>query len=157
MDAARLHMLEAMGIDVYALRARAPSPAAASVSEANAASANNSSRLAVVCAQGVRGDARLVRLFKHLPQAFGISSGAIDWIEADANDELADMADVPAYLVFGAAMARSLGAQLSTMQQSTATIAVTADPVRLPGTAADKRALWQALKPLAHRLRATTG
>lgn len=157
IDAARLHLLEAMGIDVYALRTRALSPAAATVSEANAAAAGSSSRLAVVYAQGVRADARLVRLFKHLPQAFGISSAAIDWIEADASGELADVADMPAYLVFGAAMARSLGAQLSTMQQSTATIAVTADPAQLPGIAADKRALWQALKPVARRLRGAAG
>lgn len=153
MDATRLHLLEAMGIDVYALHMRAPSPALAAVREASASPMDRlSSRLAVVCAQGVRTDARLARLFKHLPQAFGISSGAIDWIDADASGALADVADAQAYLVLGAAMARALGVQLSTMQQNTATIAVTAEPAQLPGAAADKRALWQALKPIARRL-----
>ena len=157
IDATRLRLLEAMGVDVYALRTRAPSPAAVATGEANIVPARNSLRLTIVCAHGVRADARLARLFKHLPQVFGISSAAIDWIEADANDELVDFADAQVYLVLGAAMARSLGAQLSTMQQNTATIAVTADPTRLPGIAADKRALWQALKPLARRLRETAG
>ena len=153
IDATRLRLLEAMGVDVYALRTRALSPAVAT-DEADVP-ARGSSRLTVVCAQGVRADARLARLFRHLPQAFGISSAAIYWIEADANGELIDIADAQAYLVFGAAMARALGAQLSTMQQNTATIAVTTDPAQLPGMAADKRALWQALKPLARRLRET--
>lgn len=154
IDATRLRMLEAMGIDVYALRTRVPPSAVADVAQINVAAVPASSRLAVVCAQGVRGDARLARLFKHLPQAVGVSSDAIDWIEADANDELAGVAEAPAYLVFGAAMARSLGVQLSTMQQNISTIAVTAEPAQLPGAAAGKRALWQALKPIARRLRA---
>ncbi|MFT3790148.1 MAG: hypothetical protein QM741_03530 [Rudaea sp.] len=150
IDATRLDLLEAMGVDVYVLRTRAASGAS---SPSVAATGAASPRLAVVCAHGVRADARLARLFRHLPQALGISADAIDWLEADANDELAAAADAPAYLVFGAAMARSLGAQLSTMQQNTATIAVTADAARLPGDAAGKRALWQTLKPLARRLR----
>ncbi|MBS0583001.1 MAG: hypothetical protein JSS42_07855 [Proteobacteria bacterium] len=157
MDAARLRMLEAMGIDVYALRTHADAGAGAASAmppaTTDGADAAPTPRLAVVCARGLRADARLARLFKHLPQALGVSAGTIGWFEADANAAIENVADAPVYLVFGASMARALGAQLSTPRQNAATIAVTADPARLPGTAADKRALWQALKPVAHRLR----
>ncbi len=117
------------------------------------ANAPGTLRLAVVCARGVRADARLARLFKHLPQTLSVAAAAIDWLEAGSDGELADAVDASAYLVLGAAMARALGVQLSTMQQNTATIAVTAEPALLPGAAADKRALWQVLKPVARRLR----
>jgi hypothetical protein len=154
MDAQRLRLLEAMGIDVYALRAHDAVPVRAAVSTTNASGeAQAQTRLAIVCASGVRRDARLARLFAQLPQTVGVAAGAIEWLEADANGELAGAGDVPAYLVLGAAMARALGVQLSTMQQSTVTIAVTADPAQLPGAAADKRALWQTLKPIVRRLR----
>ena len=152
MDAARLRLLEAMGIDVYALRAHAPVRAA--VAQANAAGETQTqTRLAVVCANGVRRDARLARLFAQLSHTVGVSAASIEWLEADADGELAGAGDAPTYLVLGAPMARALGVQLSTMQQSTVTIAVTAEPAQLPGAAADKRALWQALKPIVHRLR----
>lgn len=151
MDATRLRMLEAMGIDVYALRAQ-NAPTARTVSPART-DAPSSPSLAVISAKGVRDAERLARLFKHLPQVFGIAPETIEWIEAGADGELANAVDATAYLVFGAAMARSLGVQLSTMQQNTVTIAVTADPAQLPGSAADKRALWQTLKPIARRLR----
>jgi hypothetical protein len=147
IDAARLRMLEAMGVEVYALRVRASAPAA-SIAPGTAP------RLAVVCARGVRAEARLACLFKHLPQTFAIAAEAIQWIEADANGELRAAPQAPACLVIGGAMARALGAQMSTAQQNSATIAVTAEPAQLPGSAADKRALWQALKPIARRLRA---
>ncbi len=153
MDATRLRLLEAMGIDVYALRAREAAPVRAAAS----AAAETPARLAVVCARGVRGDARLARLFAQLPYTVGLADTAIEWLEADANGELAGVGDAPAYLVLGAAMARALGVQLSTMQQSTVTIAVTAEPAQLPGAAADKRALWQAMKPIVRRLRGASG
>lgn len=158
IDATRLRMLEAMGVDVYALRARATATHVASPAQNSAGTvAQSALRLAVVSAKGVRGAERLARLFKHLPQTFGVAPGMIEWIEADADGELAGATDAPAYLVFGAAMARALGVQLSTMQQSTVTIAVTAEPAQLLGTPADKRALWQTLKPVARRLRGGAG
>lgn len=153
MDANRLRLLEAMGIDVYALRAHDAAPAR-DAAQGNADGGESAGpRLAVVCASGVRREARLARLFAQLPQTVGIAADAIHWLEADAGGALSGAADAPAYLVFGAAMARALGVQLSTMHQSTVTIAVTADPAQLPGSAADKRALWQALKPIVRRLR----
>ncbi|MBS0566929.1 MAG: hypothetical protein JSS59_05865 [Proteobacteria bacterium] len=155
MDATRLSLLEAMGIDVYALRTRGTS-AAPSVMTVDA-DVGNPAKLAIVCARGVRADARLARLFKHLPQTLGVAAAAIEWLEAGAEGELVGTADAPAYLVIGAAMARALGVHLSTMQQNAATIAVTADPALLLCAAADKRALWHSLKPLARRLRGTAG
>ncbi len=143
VDAQRLRILMAMGVDVYALRSQAPAAAAP--------------RLVVVSAQGVRRDTRLARLFVQLPHALGLASAAIDWLEADAHGALCAPPRAPAYLVLGAQMARSLGVQLSTMQQNSSAIAVTADPAQLPGSAADKRALWQALKPLARRLSKRAG
>jgi hypothetical protein len=159
IDADRLRMLEAMGIDVYALRGRASEPqperepAGIAVDADGVPASSRPPTLVVVCAAGMRADARLAHLSKRLPQTFGISPGAIDWFEADAGGSLPTVSDAPAYLVFGTAVARSLGAQLSTMQQSTAVIAVIADPAQLIGGAADKRALWGVLKPIARRLR----
>ncbi len=157
VDAQRLRVLMVMGVDVYALRSRtvADDGMMQSVTASTSASAEVAAppRLVVVCAQDVRRDARLAPLLAQLPRALGIAGAAIGWLEADAQGTLATPPFAPAYLVFGAAMARSLGVQLSTMQQSSSTIAVTADPTQLPGSAADKRALWQTLKPLAQRLR----
>ncbi|MBS0582996.1 MAG: hypothetical protein JSS42_07830 [Proteobacteria bacterium] len=157
-NATRLSVLEAMGIDVYALRTRADAGVRAasalpSATTGDIADAPRAPRLAIVCARGIRADARLARLFRLLPQTFGIAAAAIEWLEAGADGELAGTTDAPGYLVIGAAMARALGVQLSTMQQNATTIAVTAEPSSLPGTAADKRALWHSLKPLARRLR----
>jgi hypothetical protein len=162
VDSVQLRMLAAMDIDVYALRAHAPaativSRKAVSAPAAVPVTANMPPRLVVVCAQGVRGDVRLARLFAQLPQTLGVAAAAIGWAEADATDALAAQLSAPAYLVLGAAMARALGVQLSTMQQKSSAIAVTVEPAQLPGGAADKRALWQALKPLAQRLRGAAG
>ena len=159
VDAERLRTLMAMGVDVYALRSRSATDSASmqSVAASGNAPAEGATppRVVAVCAQGVRRDARLARLLAQLPRALGVN--AVDWLEAGAQGTLATPPPAPAYLVFGAAMARSLGVQLSTMQQRSSTIAVTADPAHLPGSAADKRALWQALKPLAKRLRGPAG
>jgi DNA polymerase III psi subunit len=156
VDAEHLRMLDVMGIDVYALRrvdAMQTGFASAPSSIANSA-APMRSRLIVVSARGTRHDTRLARLLAQLPQIFGVDPAAIGWFEADANGELGEAPAAAAYLVLGAAMARALGAQLSTMQQNTSVIAVTADAAELPGDAGAKRALWHALKPLARCLRA---
>ena len=156
MDAARLRLLEAMGIDVYALRGREAAPVDAAVSAASAAG-EAQTRLTVVCANGVRRDARLARLFAQLPHAVGVVAASIEWLEADANDELAGAGDAPAYLVLGAPMARALGVQLSTMQQMSAIIAVADAPRACMGNGLARRALWQALKPIARHLHGRTG
>jgi hypothetical protein len=153
LDSEHLRVLAAMGVDVYALRTETFAPAMDAPAPTGVSAEAVAPRVVVVCAQNVRRDARLARLFAQLPQALGVPGSAVGWLEADAAGSFISTPSTPAYLVLGAAMARALGVQLSTMQQNSSTIAVTADPAQLPGGAADKRALWQALKPLAQRLR----
>jgi hypothetical protein len=159
MDSERLRLLQAMGVDVYVARSRdvianERAPQAAAAAEAAMDSVATRVHLVAVCARGVRDQPRLAALLGQLPRTLGISAASIHWLEADAQGALASPLEAPAYLVFGAPMARALGVQLSTMQQNSSVIAVTAEPAQLPGTALDKRALWQVLKPLAQRLRA---
>jgi hypothetical protein len=143
-----------MGIDVYALRAPAQTLRTGSTASTHPGPLPSATQLVVVCAHGVRGAAHLTRLFAQLPQTLGIASAAVAWLEADVHGALAAPPGAPAYLVLGADMARALGVHLSTMQQNTSAIAVTSEPSRLPGSAMEKRALWQVLKPLARQLRA---
>lgn len=162
VDAEHLHLLNAMGVDVYVSRSRLTdavgSAADASTSRVNALTAADQAMTAIqlvaVCARGARAQACLSPLLGQLPQILGVAPTAIHWLEADAQGTLVAAPSAPAYLVFGAAMARALGVQLSTMQQNSSVIAVTAEPEQLPGSAMQKRALWQVLKPLAQRLRA---
>jgi hypothetical protein len=157
MDGERLQVLHAMGVDIYVARIRDVSGSGPVQQVAPAADAPPEQRaadvqLVAVCARGLRDQPRMAALLKQLPHALGIRAASIHWLEADEQGALASPIDAPGYLVFGATMARALGIQLSTMQQNSCVIAVTAEPSRLPGTAMDKRALWQVLKPLAQRL-----
>ncbi len=122
VEAGHRQMLEAMGIDIYELRTH---EAALVVASSQAACAP---RLAVVCAHGVRSQARLAKLFAQLPQALGLTADEFGWHEADNAGVLAEPPVVPGYLVLGALMARALGAQLSTQQQKRALIELTAEP-----------------------------
>ena len=148
-------MLAAMGVEVYRLRSQPAQPtASADVGAiAGTAAANDATRLLIVCARGQRRDARLARLYAQLPRALCTDATSIAWTEADAAGAISPPPVVPAYLVLGSAMARAVGAHLSTAQQQASVIAVTADAAQLPGNAVGKRALWQALKPIARALR----
>ena len=164
MDARRLAMLEAMGVEVLALRtlsdahahenARAVDVVAAETAPASKSASVDSAVVCMVCRHGVRKDARLARLFVQIARALALAPAAIDWLEADTAGTLPAPREVAAYLVLGAAIAPAMGAQLSTAQQNAAVIAVSADIADLPGGAAGKRALWQVLKPIARRLAA---
>jgi len=154
LDARRAGILAAMGVEVYRLRAH-DAPVLQPIDAP--AAANDAPRVLVVCAKGDRSESRLTRLFAQLPRALAVDPSAIAWCEADAAGELVAPPAASAYLVFGSGMARSLGAHLSTSQQQQSVIAVTADSVQLPGGAIGKRALWQALKPIARVLRAGRG
>ncbi|HET7064516.1 MAG TPA: hypothetical protein VFI49_09565 [Rudaea sp.] len=153
----RLQVLAAMGVDVYQLRgvsgvasAAAPAPTAAGGESAGAAAAN----VVAVCARGARVELRLARLFAQLPRALGTAAARLTWIEMAADGTLPALPDVPCYLFVGSATARACAAQLSLTQQNQATIAVCAEPQELLAGAPARRALWQAIKPLARRLRA---
>ncbi|MBS0589062.1 MAG: hypothetical protein JSR65_00310 [Proteobacteria bacterium] len=159
IDATRLRLLQTMGIDVYLPRTPAASglagfPSVGSAGGVTAASGvQGGVALVVVRPSAMRDAARFAHFFQHLPRALGIDADAIAWRDVDAEGHVADVIQADSYLVFGAAAARALGAQLSTAQQGAATIAVTAESAQLLGSAADKRALWQTLKPIARRVR----
>jgi len=168
MDARRLAMLEAMGIDVLALRARAGVPALTPSADAMpdregtdsgadeplATDTRQQPHLCIVCAHAVRRDARFAKFFAQIARSLALGPTALGWLEADAAGALPAPPAAAAYLVLGSALAPAFGAQLSTAQQNAAVIAVSADAADLPGGAAGKRALWQVLKPIARRLAA---
>jgi hypothetical protein len=159
-EAQRLQTLAAMGIDVYLLRTRgaavgeAAAEAGPSLQAPIAGAKAGSLALVVACAQG--GDADTPRLRAALPLVLGISATRIVWIEPDVAGTLASPPAAPAYLALGADVARALGEQLSTMQQMSAVIAVADAPRACLGNGLARRALWQALKPIARHLHART-
>jgi hypothetical protein len=157
-ESRRLQVLAAMGVDVYHLRSVASTAALALPTEVRegvdtavgAASVN----VVAVCARGARTDLRLARLFAQLPRALGIAASRLAWVELSDDGTLSALPNVPCYLFVGSVIARAGAAQLSLMQQSQTTIAVCAEPRELLAGAPARRALWQAVKPLARRLRA---
>ena len=153
-EAQRLQTLAAMGIDVYLLRtcgAGAPAVGETLQVEVSVAGANASlPALVVACAHGV--DADTPRLRAALPLVLGIAAARIVWIEPDRAGALAAPPAAPTYLALGADLARALGEQLSTMQQMSAVIAVADAPRACLGSGLARRALWQALKPIARHL-----
>ena len=143
----RQRLLHAMGIDVYVLRA---GPAAADAAGSAAPTGESATALVVACA---RDEARASeRLRSLLPHALGLRPDAIAWIEPDARGELPEPPAAGAYLALGADMPRALGAQLSTERQMAALIAAADAPSACLRNGLARRALWQALKPLARRL-----
>lgn len=155
-EAQRLQTLAAMGIDVYLLRARgAASESAQPLQALDADAISATPALVVACAHSGNADTHATRLRMALPLALGISPSRIVWIEPDASGALMLPAAV-AYLALGTELAQALGGQLSTMQQSSAVIAVADAPRACLGNALARRALWQALKPIARHLRRST-
>jgi len=142
LEAQRLSVLQAMGIDVYRLR-MADAPATA---PARDAAAVHGATVAVI---GKR-DAIPACLQAQLPRALGIANECVQWGDVSAAHLPENAA---AYVVIGTEGARALGVQLSTMQQNATVIAATAEPAALLRDGAAKRALWQILKPVARRLR----
>ncbi len=156
----RHDVLAAMGIDVYLLRKRdAGVPAAAAarpdVPEAVAPDAAVPADivLVVACSRSVGADPATARLRASLPLALGVAAARIGWIEPGAAGELPAPPAAPAYLALGTELARALGEHLSTKQQMSSVIAVADAPQACLANALAKRALWQALKPVARRLR----
>ena len=146
-DPQRGQMLAAMGIDVYVLRT-------ANASRAPSAAAETATEWLIVAASGaVMKSTQCAQLRKSLPFMIGLTDDCVRWIAADTANAIDSLPSARAYLVFGAALARSLGAQLSTTQQNSAVIAVADEPAISFGTAMSRRALWQTLKPIARRAR----
>ncbi len=133
-EARRHELLAALGIDRYVRRA--PRARAA---------------LIVVCDRAAAGGPAAARLRALLPGAVGVAASAVRWIATDG----ARVPPLPAartVLVLGAALARACAAAGSGVPPD-ATIAVADEPATSLRGAMAKRALWQALKPIARRLR----
>lgn len=160
-DAQQLQTLAAMGIDVYLLRTSSVCTASSIENEAAPPpmsveqSLSDGVALIVACAHGA--DPRGAYLRRALPLALGIASSRIVWIEPDASGKLAVPQAAAAYLALGAELARALGEQLSTMQQMSSVIAVADAPHACLDNGLARRALWQALKPIARHLRRSAG
>ena len=141
-EANRRDMLTAMGIDVYVLRgshAKQPAPM--------------TEWLVVAASEAAMKSPQCIQFRKALPSVVGVEAERIRWIGADVDKGFDDVPTARAYLVLGAALARSLGAQLSATQQNSAVIAVADEPAQSFGSAMARRALWQTLKPIARRAR----
>jgi hypothetical protein len=152
----RQTMLATMGIDVYLVRERggiadAAKPAAADLTDATAID------LVVACAHAVTAERLTARLRTALPLALGASATRIRWIETDPDGTLAAPPKARAYLALGAELPRALGEHLSTMQQMSTVIAVADAPQACLRDGLAKRALWEALKPIARHLRKVAG
>jgi hypothetical protein len=133
----RLALLQAMGVEVYRLRTAA--------AQAQVDPREPNGGVAVIGALNTVP----ARLRAQLPRALGIGTEHVHWCDVGAGAP----GDASAYVVIGTEAARALGVQLSTMQQSTSIIAATAEAPALLRDGAARRALWQALKPVARRLR----
>jgi len=142
----RQRFLNAMGIDVYVLRAASAVDAPHDEAQAGTAA----TALVVACARDAAPAREHLRAV--LPRALGLAPEAIAWIEPDASGTLPEPPAAAAYLALGADMPRALGAQLSTERQMAALIAAADAPSVSLRDGLARRALWQALKPLARRL-----
>jgi hypothetical protein len=143
-EAQRLTLLQAIGIDVYRLRAAAAPELQRDVVEATAVPI----RVLVICPRAER--AGLARFAAQLPNALGLPAAQMRW--RDAEDATGSL-EATAYVALGTEAARALGVQLSTMQQNRTVIATTSEPAALLRGAAAKRALWHVLKSVARSVR----
>ena len=146
-SALRLRQLEALGVTPYRLRgAGSPAMIAAASNEETVTPAAGA-RIAVICAQPP-GDAG-----RALAQALGVAESLLHWqVPREGRLPELDQAGT-VFLVLGNALARVLGAELTTAAQQAATIVVTAAPPEWRGDPLAKRLLWQALRPLRRQLR----
>jgi hypothetical protein len=154
-EASRVRLAE-MGIDVYLPRAQpaasAPSaspalPQAASNERAPRTTAGVSAASIVLLAGSVSTRARalpgdVVRALKF---------AKVDAVEADAGDEAA-LASAAGLVLFGDALARTVGAVLPAQRQREIVWVVTGELSALAGDAQGKRALWSELRRLVKKI-----
>jgi DNA polymerase III psi subunit len=158
-DAQRQQFLVAMGVDVYVLRSRSESPITPSdaiidAEKTSAPAAMQQPRLVIV-SERADGNSHDISECQYalILRALGLDAAQIEWLFVDATQLERVPPALNTWLVLGEHLARVLGQQLSTQQQNASVIAVaSALPNALSG-AANKRAFWQALKPLARALR----
>jgi DNA polymerase III psi subunit len=147
----RLDVLAALGIDVYRLRAPDAQQRAAPPDGVAAHSAPPPApRLVVACDAAARRDARTARQLNHVVRALGVAGDEVAWIGSAPDGSFVALPAVDAYLLIGAA--QRCAAALPIERQNAAAIALTPEPPDMMRDGATRRALWQALKPLARRL-----
>jgi hypothetical protein len=150
MTAQRQQFLQAMGVTLYrrrgAIAAATPATMDMAVSTEPAFPADATTPALVMV--GRRED----RLHAGIVlRALAVQETSVHWIDATADKLSALPPDAAVFLAIGEAMARPLGAELSTELQQRACIGVTTAPAQWR-SASGKRALWQVLKPLRRRL-----
>ncbi|MEO8802665.1 MAG: hypothetical protein ABI304_11490 [Rudaea sp.] len=144
----RREILAAMGVDVYVLRgAKAAAPITVS----------SKIRIAVLCGKDDARHPHATGMRKLLPLALGCEAGCIDWIETEIGAESLELPSAPVCLLLGAGVARAVNVRVPNMQQTTAIVAVADAPQLSLRDALARRALWQALKPIARYLRQSLG
>ncbi|HEX6833561.1 MAG TPA: hypothetical protein VF132_08505 [Rudaea sp.] len=141
-------LLQAMGVDVYRVRAKPSVPDRAASDFENLDSTPNAARVVAICPRGYRETA--AKFCARLGDVLGVAPDRLTWLEVRDPAALA-APEAEIYVVFGAPLARALGEKMSTMQQMRTLIALIDEAPARDGAA--KRALWEALKPVARRLR----
>ena len=145
MAARRQELLQAMGVTLYRRRGAASAPA---FSVATAMPVVVSDGLPALVIVGRSEDRASVDL---LLRALALDVARMHWIDATPERLSTVPPEARAFIAMGEALARPLGAELSTDLQQRAQIVVTAAPAQWRG-ASGKRALWQVLKPLRRHL-----
>jgi DNA polymerase III psi subunit len=156
LDEGSLARLAEMGIDVYLPRVRGEQPRA-QVPETVSAPALPAVAAEVVAT--VRSGVVLVAPAT-APKPAGLLADVaralrfarLDCTACEAPDEAA-LQEARAFVLFGEAQVRSLGARLPAQRQREVGWVVTGDAIALAGDAQAKRALWSELRRLVRTLR----
>ena len=141
----RREMLATMGVDVYVLR-DAPAPVPMRAADI---------RIAVVYDEDDARHSNMTVLRKALPFALGCNAACIDWLPISAMDAATPLPPATAYLLLGAQVAGAAKVRIDKSRHDELTVAVADAPGSSLAHALARRALWQALKPIARRLRET--
>lgn len=155
LDEGSLARLTEMGIDVYLPRVRGEPPRAQAPETVSASVPPVVAAAAVVAT--VRGGVVLVAA---APKPAGLLADVaralrfarLDCTACEAPDEAA-LQEARAFVLFGEAQVRSLGARLPAQRQREVGWVVTGEAVALAGDAQAKRALWSELRRLVRALR----
>lgn len=150
-EAERQQYLHAMNIDVYVLRARVAMGAEAKTDSSVTTIDAAHPRLIIVYE---RADVNMhERQHAQIARSLGVTAAQIEWLDADAAQRECSSSMPQVWLVLGEHLLQVLDQQLSTQQQNALVIAVVPALPHAMLDGARKRALWQALKPLARALR----
>lgn len=155
LDEGSLARLTEMGIDVYLPRVRGEPPRAQAPEHASAPPVVAAAAIVAT----VRGGVVLVAPAA-APKPAGLLADVaralrfarLDCTACEAPDEAA-LQEARAFVLFGEAQVRSLGARLPAQRQREVGWVVTGEAVALAGDAQAKRALWSELRRLVRALR----